>query len=146
MLYEKILGDYKISMKEKQEVKKTALNFVLAQIKNKKIELQRDPNDEEIIAILKKEVKALNEAIGFLEKANKPEELAEEQKKKSIIESYLPQMLNREQTEKLIKEIIDKQGITDLKTGKWLLMKELMASHRSELDWSLVNEIINSML
>lgn len=146
MLYEKILGDYKISMKEKQEVKKTALNFVLAQIKNKKIELQRDPNDDEIIAILKKEVKALNEAIGFLEKANKPEELAEEQEKKSIIESYLPQMLNREQTEKLIKEIIDKQGITDLKTGRWLLMKELMASHRSELDWSLVNEIINSML
>ncbi len=146
MLYEKILEDYKISMKEKQEVKKTALNFVLAQIKNKKIELQRDPNDDEIIAILKKEVKALNEAIGFLEKANKPEELAEEQEKKSIIESYLPQMLNREQTEKLIKEIIDKQGITDLKTGRWLLMKELMASHRSELDWSLVNEIINSML
>ena len=29
---------------------------------------------------------------------------------------------------------------------RWLLMKELMASHRSELDWSLVNEIINSML
>lgn len=146
MLYEKILEDYKTSMKEKQEVKKTALNFVLAQIKNKKIELQRDPNDDEIIAILKKEVKALNEAIGFLEKANKPEELAEEQEKKSIIESYLPQMLNREQTEKLIKEIIDKQGITDLKTGRWLLMKELMALHRSELDWSLVNEIINSML
>ena len=146
MLYEKILEDYKTSMKEKQEVKKTALNFVLAQIKNKKIELQRDPNDDEIIAILKKEVKALNEAIGFLEKANKPEELAEEQEKKSIIESYLPQMLNREQTEKLIKEIIAKQGITDLKTGRWLLMKELMASHRSELDWSLVNEIINNMI
>ena len=146
MLYEKILEDYKVAMKEKQEVKKTALNYVLAQIKNKKIELQRDPNDDEIIAILKKEVKALNEAIWFLEKANKPEELAEEQEKKSIIESYLPQMLNREQTEKLIKEIIEKQGITDLKTGRWLLMKELMASHRSELDWSLVNEIINSML
>jgi hypothetical protein len=25
-------------------------------------------------------------------------------------------------------------------------MKELMATHRSELDWSLVNEIINKML
>ena len=146
MLYEKILEDYKISMKEKQEVKKAALNYVLAQIKNKKIELQRDPNDDEIIAILKKEVKALNEAIWFLEKANKPEELAEEQEKKSIIESYLPQMLSREQTEALIKERIAKQTIADLKTWRWLLMKELMASHRSELDWSLVNEIINNML
>ena len=57
MLYEKILEDYKISMKEKQEVKKAALNYVLAQIKNKKIELQRDPNDDEIIAILKKKSK-----------------------------------------------------------------------------------------
>ena len=146
MLYEKILEDYKISMKEKQEIKKAALNYVLAQIKKKKIELQRDPNDDEIIAILKKEVKALNEAIWFLVKANKPEELAEEQEKKNIIESYLPQMLSREQTETLIKEIVAKQNITDLKTGRWLLMKELMASHRSELDWSLVNEIINSMI
>ena len=146
MLYEKLLEDYKTAMKEKQEVKKTALNFVLAQIKNKKIELQRDPNDDEIIAILKKEVKALNEAIGFLEKANKPEELNEEQEKKSIIESYLPKMLDRVQTKALIDEIIQKQAITDLKTWRGLLMKELMAAHRSELDGALVNEIINSML
>ena len=133
-------------MKEKQEVKKTALNFVLAQIKNKKIELQRDPNDDEIIAILKKEVKALNEAIWCLEKANKPEELSEEQEKKSIIEWYLPQMLDREHTKTLIDEIIQKQWITDLKTWRGILMKELMWAHRSELDWALVNEIINSML
>ncbi len=146
MLYEKLLEDYKIAMKEKQEVKKTALNFVLAQIKNKKIELQRDPNDDEIIAILKKEVKALNEAIWFLEKANKPEELSEEQEKKSIIEWYLPQMLDREHTKTLIDEIIQKQWITDLKTWRGILMKELMWAHRSELDWALVNEIINSML
>ena len=146
MLYEKLLEDYKIAMKEKQEVKKTALNFVLAQIKNKKIELQRDPNDDEIIAILKKEVKALNEAIWFLEKANKPEELSEEQEKKSIIEWYLPQMLDREHTKALIDEIIKKQWITDLKTWRGILMKELMWAHRSELDWALVNEIINSML
>ena len=146
MLYEKLLEDYKIAMKEKQEVKKTALNFVLAQIKNKKIELQRDPNDDEIIAILRKEVKALNEAIWFLEKANKPEELSEEQEKKSIIEWYLPQMLDREHTKALIDEIIQKQWITDLKTWRGVLMKELMWAHRSELDWALVNEIINSML
>lgn len=146
MLYEKLLEDYKTAMKEKQEVRKAALNFVLAQIKNKKIELQRDPNDDEIIAILKKEVKALNETIWFLEKANKPEELAEEQEKKTLIESYLPQMLDREQTKTLIDNIITTQWITDLKTGRGILMKELMAWHKSELDTALVNEIINSML
>lgn len=146
MLYEKITEDYKIAMKEKQETKKSALNFVLAQIKNKKIELQRDPNDDEVIALLKKEVKSLNEALSFLEKADKPTELAEEQEKKAILESYLPAMLDKEATKKLIESLVSELQIADLKTGRGLLMKELMAKHKSELDGSLVNQIINEML
>jgi uncharacterized protein YqeY len=62
------------------------------------------------------------------------------------LESYLPAMLSREQTEALIDETITKLWITDLKTQRWLLMKELMANHKSELDGSLVNDIINSRL
>lgn len=146
MLYEKLTEDYKIAMKEKQETKKSALNFVLAQIKNKKIELQRDPNDDEVIALLKKEVKSLNEALSFLEKADKPDELAEEQEKKAILESYLPAMLDKEATKKLIESLVSELQIADLKTGRGLLMKELMAKHKSELDGSLVNQIINEML
>ena len=146
MLYEKLTEDYKIAMKEKQETKKSALNFVLAQIKNKKIELQRDPNDDEVIALLKKEVKSLNEALSFLEKADKPAELAEEQEKKVILESYLPAMLDKEATKKLIESLVSELEIADLKTGRGLLMKELMAKYKSELDGSLVNQIINEML
>ncbi len=146
MLYEKLLQDYLQAMKTKEEPKKSALNFVLAQIKNKKIELQRDPNDDEIIAILKKEVKALNETIGFLEQAQKTEALEEELAKKAVLESYLPQTLDEERTKKLIEATLSKLGITDLKTGRGLLMKELMAEHKSELDGALVNTIINSML
>lgn len=146
MLYEKLTEDYKIAMKEKQETKKSALNFVLAQIKNKKIELQRDPNDDEVIALLKKEVKSLNEALSFLEKVDKPAELAEEQEKKAILESYLPAMLDKEATKKLIESLVSELEIADLKTGRGLLMKELMAKHKSELDGSLVNQIINEML
>lgn len=146
MLYEKLTEDYKIAMKEKQETKKSALNFVLAQIKNKKIELQREPNDDEVIALLKKEVKSLNEALSFLEKVDKPTELAEEQEKKAILESYLPAMLDKEATKKLIESLVSELQIADLKTGRGLLMKELMAKHKSELDGSLVNQIINEML
>lgn len=146
MLLDKILTDYKLAMKEKSELKKSALNFVLAQIKNKKIELQRELNDDEIIAVLKKEVKALNETIVFLEKAGKTQEIAEEQEKKQTLEIYLPAILDKEQTKKLILELIDQLTISDLKTGRGLLMKELMANHKSELDGTLVNEIINEML
>jgi uncharacterized protein YqeY len=62
------------------------------------------------------------------------------------LQLYLPAMLSREQTEKLIDETVMNLWITDLKTQRWLLMKELMASHKSELDWAVVNEIINLRL
>ena len=133
-------------MKNKEILKKSALNYLIAQIKNKKIELQRDPNDEEIVALIKKEVKSLNEAISFLEKANKPEELQEEKEKKLILESYLPATLDEEQTKALIVATISKLNITDLKTQRGLLMKELMTTHKTELDTALLNSLINTML
>ena len=145
-LLEQITEDYKQAMKNHEEVRKQALNYLLAQIKNKKIEMRADPTDDDVIAVIKKEIKSLNETLLFLEKANKSDEIAIETQKKEILESYLPAMLSREQTEVLIDETIAKLWITDLKTQRWLLMKELMANHKSELDGALVNDIINSRL
>ena len=133
-LLEQITEDYKQAMKNHEEVKKSALNYLLAQIKNKKIELRADPTDDDVIAVIKKEIKSLNETLLFLEKANKSDEIAIETQKKEVLESYLPAMLSREQTEALINETIAKLGISDLKTQRGLLMKELMAEHKSELD------------
>ena len=145
-LLEKITEDYKQAMKNHEEVKKLALNYLLAQIKNKKIELRTDPTDDDIIAVIKKEIKSLNETLLFLEKANKSDEISVETQKKEILQSYLPAMLSKEQTEALIDETVAKLWITDLKTQRWLLMKELMANHKSELDGSIINDIINSRL
>jgi len=145
-LLEQITEDYKQAMKNHEEVKKSALNYLLAQIKNKKIELHADPTDDDVIAVIKKEIKSLNETLLFLEKANKTDEIATETEKKNVLESYLPAMLSREQTESLINETIAKLWIRDLKTQRWLLMKELMANHKSELDGAVVNDIINSKL
>ena len=145
-LLEQITEDYKQAMKNHEEVKKSALNYLLAQIKNKKIELRADPTDDDVISVIKKEIKSLNETLLFLEKANKADEIAIETQKKEVLESYLPAMLSREQTEALIDETIAKLGISDLKTQRGLLMKELMAEHKSELDGAVVNDIINSKL
>jgi len=145
-LLEQLTNDYKQAMKDKAEVKKLALNYLLAQAKNKKIDLQKDLTDDDVIALLKKEVKIINESISFLERANKADELAAEKEKKAVLESYLPALLSREQTEQLVTSLISKLAITDLKTQRGLLMKELMAHHKSEIDGATVNEIINQKL
>ena len=94
----------------------------------------------------KKEVKAIMETIGFLRQANKIEDIAIEEQKKLILEAYLPATMNKEQTTELIKKLMAEHNIADLKTQRGLLMKELMAHYKSEIDAGLVNEIINEMV
>lgn len=145
-LYDRLVLDYKEAMKNKLEVKKTVLNLVLSKIKNKEIEVQKALEDADIISILKKEIKEILEAIWFLEKANKRDDVEIEKQKKILLEFYLPATMTKEQTTELIKKLIADHNITDLKTQRGLLMKELMADYKSQIDSTLVNEIINEMI
>ena len=145
-LLQQLTEDYKNAMRNHEEVKKIIINFVLAQVKYKKIELQKDPEDADVVSILKKEIKSLDEAIGFLEKTEKTQELAEEKEKKLILQAYLPATMSREQTTELIEKLSVDLWITDLAKQRGMLMKELMANYKSQIDGSLVNEIINARL
>ncbi len=145
-LLERLTNDYKEAMKDKNETKKIVLNLILAKIKNKKIELQKDLEDADIIGILKKEVKEILETIGFLKQADKSDDVQTEEQKKLILDLYLPATMSKEQTIELIQKLISDLDITDLKTQRGSLMKELMANHKWQIDWGLVNEIINEMI
>jgi uncharacterized protein YqeY len=54
--------------------------------------------------------------------------------------------MSKEQTSELIKKLIAEHTLTDLRTQRWTLMKELMANYKSEVDGGLVNDIINEMI
>jgi uncharacterized protein YqeY len=68
-LIEKIKQDYKEAFKAKDKVKKDILNYIISQIKNKQIELGYEPKDEDIIKIIKKEIKNRQESISFLKQS-----------------------------------------------------------------------------
>lgn len=144
-MIEKIMQDYKIAMKEKQENRKIILNYLIAQIKNKKIEVQRDLTDDEVLSLIRKEVKSLGEAILFLQKAGKIEDLRAEEEKKEVLESYLPQLLDKEATKSLIQKVISDLGLQDIQKQRGQLMKELMGKYRRELDPSVINEVLLEM-
>ena len=51
-LLERLTNDYKEAMKARDDVKKSVLNFVLAQAKNKKIDTQKDLEDADLFKVL----------------------------------------------------------------------------------------------
>lgn len=145
-LQERLFADYVQAMKEKDINKKNILNYVIAQIKNKKIEIQKDLEDLDVVKILKKEIKALWEAIWFLEKTNKTDELAEEKAKKILLEFYLPQTKSKEETKQIILWLIDELGITELAKQRWQIMWAIKSKYGEEIEWSVANDVINEML
>ena len=145
-LLERLTQEYKQAMKDHDTTKKSVLNFLLAQIKNKEIDTQKDVEESDIISLIKKEIKNIGETIGFLQQAQKLEAISEEEEKRAFLQSYLPEVLSKEQTQEVIVGLLSQLGVTDLKTQRGLLMKELMATHKSDIDPQLVNEIINSMV
>lgn len=141
-MIEQIMQDYKIAMKERQENRKLILNYLISQIKNKKIDLQRELTDEEVVNLIRKEVKSLQEGILFLQKAGKGDELKAEEEKRKILEWYLPQLMTKEQTKNLIQQIVVELGLIDLQKQKGVLMMEIMSKYRGSIDPELVNQVL----
>ena len=141
-MIEQIMQDYKIAMKERQENRKLILNYLISQIKNKKIDLQRELTDEEVVNLIRKEVKSLQEGMLFLQKAGKGDELKTEEEKRKVLEWYLPQLMTKEQTKNLIQQIVVELGLIDLQKQKGVLMKEIMSKYRGSIDSELVNQVL----
>ncbi|MEI7563300.1 MAG: GatB/YqeY domain-containing protein [bacterium] len=118
-LLERITQEYKQAMRDHDEVRKSVLNFLLAQIKNIVIDTRKDIEDDQVISLIKKEIKHIVETIGFLEKAQKPQsDIDVELQKKAILEVYLPQVLSREASQELISRLITELAITDIRTQR----------------------------
>ena len=141
-MIEQIMQDYKIAMKERQENRKLILNYLISQIKNKKIDLQRELTDEEVVNLIRKEVKSLQEGMLFLQKAGKRDELKTEEEKRKVLEWYLPQLMTKEQTKNLIQQMVFELGLIDLQKQKGVLMREIMSKYRGSIDPELVNQVL----
>ena len=141
-MIEQIMQDYKTAMKERQENRKLILNYLISQIKNKRIDLQRELTDEEVVNLIRKEVKSLQEGMLFLQKAGKGDELKTEEERRKVLEWYLPQLMTKEQTKNLIQQIVVELGLIDLQKQKGVLMKEIMSKYRGSIDPELVNQVL----
>ncbi|PIS09643.1 glutamyl-tRNA amidotransferase [Candidatus Beckwithbacteria bacterium CG10_big_fil_rev_8_21_14_0_10_34_10] len=106
-LKEKINQDIILNLKAGNKEKLESLRFLMAQIKDKELEMGRkELDDEKIISLIKGLVKKNEESISFYKKANRQELIAKCDLDSKILKGYLPKMLSDEELEKEIKKLI----------------------------------------
>lgn len=145
-LKEKVLADLKSAMKEKDEMRLSAVRLLQAAIKNKEIELRpNEITDADIIAVARKMTNQMKDSIEQYEKAGRQELVDKEKAQLVIVEDYLPQQMARADLEKLIDQVIQEVKATSMKEMGQVI-KATMAKAAGAADGKLVSEIAKSKL
>ncbi len=144
-VYENIISDYKKAFKEKNVVKKSALSYLISQLKYKEKEnLWESLSDWEVFKLIQKEIKSKNETIDYLKKSNNHSELEFELEQLKVLEWYMPKKLSESE----LLEILDNEleNISDLNKERWKVIKNIMSKYWARVDWNLLNELILSKI
>lgn len=142
---EKIMADLKSAMLAKDQVRVDTLRFFLADLKNYKIEKQRELNDEDMMTLLERQVKRHRESIEGFEKGGRTEMAEKEKKELEILQTYLPVQMAPEEVEKEVEMAISSSGATSI-TDMGRVMGIISAKLKGKADMGLVSTLVKEKL
>jgi uncharacterized protein YqeY len=127
--------------KQRDQARTLLLSTILADIKNRELELNKTPTDDETAEVLRRGVKRRRESVEAYEKAGRTERAATEAAEIKALEAFLPASLAPEEIRAAVREAIA-GGAKDI--GK--VMGAVMPKLKGRADGSLVNTIVREEL
>ena len=142
---EKILNDLVLAMKNKDKETLAVLRMVKGAIQLEEINKKQELNDEDVIAVLSKQIKTRKESILEFEKAGRTDLIEQTSKEVEILNKYMPEQLSEEEVIKVIDE-----AFNELKPEKPSDMGKLMGfltpKLKGKADMSFVSKTIKEKL
>ena len=117
------------------------LGTVLSEIKNKKIELRRDPTDADVIDVLRKSIKRRRESIEMYTKGNRLDLAEKESAEAAALEKYLPAQVDDAELRAAVKAAIA-GGATQIGA----VMGKVLPQFKGRADGSTINAIAREEL
>ena len=89
-ILERLQADLTSARKSQDKPRTLILGTIISDIKNRRIELQRDPTDEDVLDVLRRGIKRRRESLDMFEKAARDDLAATERSQIEVLEQYLP--------------------------------------------------------
>jgi len=146
MFEEKIFNDYKEAMKSRDALKSSVLSYLRAAMMSAALEKKKNNlDDNECIAVIKKQIKRREDSIQQFRQGNRPDLADKEEKESLILKDYLPPQLSAADLSRIIEESITSLGASGLKDmGR--VMKEVTSRTGVSADARQVSEIVKTRL
>jgi uncharacterized protein YqeY len=144
-LKEQIKNDIKEAMKAKDVERRDALRLLSSAIKQVEVDERKELSDDDVIAIIVKQVKQRNDAASQYKEAGRDDLYDKEVAEIKVFEAYLPAQLSDEELEAALKAIIAEVGAESMKDmGK--VMGAAKAKIGSQADGKRINECVKKLL
>ena len=82
------------------------LGTILSDVKNKRIEMQRDPSDDDVLDVLRKGIKRRRESVEMYEKGNRLDLADKERAEVAALEKYLPAQASDDEVRAAVRAAI----------------------------------------
>ncbi|MBE6086297.1 MULTISPECIES: GatB/YqeY domain-containing protein [Selenomonas] len=144
-LKEQLTADMKEAMKNKEKERLAVIRMVRGAIRQQEIDGQKELGEEDVIAVISKEVKMRRDSIEEFQKGGREDLVEKTQAEIDVLLPYLPAQLSEDEVRELVKAAVEQTGAATPKDmGK--VMGVLMPKVKGRADGKMVNTIVKSFL
>lgn len=145
-MLERINKDIVEAMKSKDTLKLATLRMLKGAIDLERINKKLDKVlDEDIVAIIGKQIKTRKESILEFEKGNRQDLIEKTNEEINILTVYMPEMMTEEEITSVVMDAINEVNATSIK-NMGSVMKIVSPKVKGKADMSLVSQVIKSKL
>lgn len=137
------------AMKAKDTMRLTVIRGLLSSFTNEAVAKKRKPDemlsDEEVLAVISRAIKQRKDSIEQYEKGGRQDLADAEKAELTILQTYLPQQMSREEVLEYVKnKVAGLPDVASAKSGQFMgaVMKEL----KGRADGMMVKEAIDSLV
>ena len=144
-LLTQIQEDIKTALRSGERLKLTTLRILLSVIKKREKDTGQEITDDEILALIEKQVQLRKEAAEIYQAADRLELFEKENEEATILQGYLPEKLDELELTKIIETIISNTGAETIQDmGR--VMAELKNQSQGSIDMKQASGIVRMLL
>ena len=147
-LLNRVESDLKEAMRARDTMKLGVLRMLKSALKYAAIaksDAETDLSDAEAAQVIVKQARQRQDSIESFEKGGRTELANKEKEELSILNAYLPQAMNADELEKVVRETIGEVGATS-KTQMGAVMKALQANVAGRIDGKTLSAEVQKQL
>ena len=140
-LVARLQSDLNAARKAQDKARTLLLGTILADVKNRKIELMRDLTDDDVREVLRRGIKRRREASEMYEKGGRPDLAGRERAEVASLETYLPADVSEDELRDAVRLAVA-AGAKNIGA----VMGTVMAQYKGRADGATLNRIAREEL